>query len=137
MPRARRSGGPPPEAVAVREARQSIRAFSPWRESGGLIFLAGQGPVDMESGLYIPMDFAREAKLALRNLKDSVEAAGSSLDRVLQVTAYLSSMHDYEIFNGIYQKFFSAPRPARSCVGVSELSLGMKLEIDAIAERKE
>jgi reactive intermediate/imine deaminase len=124
-----------PEAVGVREAKRSVRAFSPWREGGGLIFLAGQGPVDMASGLYVPMEFAREARLALRNLKDAVEAAGSSLDRVLQVTAYLSSMHDYEIFNDVYEKFFPAPRPARSCVGVSELSLGMKLEIDAIAER--
>jgi 2-iminobutanoate/2-iminopropanoate deaminase len=111
--------------------------FSPFTRVGDLILTSGQGPVDMTAGVYRPMDFARETRLTLDNLRDVLESAGSSLDRVLRVTVYLASMEDYGRFNEIYREYFAEPLPARSCIAAAGLAFGMKLEIDAIARVKE
>ncbi len=107
--------------------------FSAFARSGDLILTSGQGPVDMSRGIYTPMPFEDEVRLTLDNLKEVLEQAGSSMERVLRVTAYLASMGDYETFNEVYLEYFRPPLPARSCVAVSGLAFGMKVELDAIA----
>lgn len=107
--------------------------FSQFRRHGDLILTAGQGPVDRATMRYTPADFEAEARLTLDNLGAVLQEAGSSMDRVLRVMVYLASMDDYEIFNKVYNEYFHAPLPARSCVAVAGLAFGMKLELDADA----
>lgn len=111
--------------------------FSPYTRHAGLILTSGQGPVDMTTGTYTPMPFEAEARLTLDNLKDALASAGSSLHHVLRVTVYLASMDDYTVFNRIYREYFGPPLPARTCIEVSGLAFGMKLELDAIAREAE
>lgn len=107
--------------------------FSPYTRQGDLILTSGQGPVDMSTGLYEPLNFEEEARLTLDNLRAVLATAGSSMDRVLRVTVYLASMDDYQSFNRIYLEYFQPPLPARSCIEASGLAFGMKVELDAIA----
>lgn len=79
-------------------------------------------------------EFEGQARQALENLKASVEAAGSSMDRVLKCTAFLTEQDDFSTFNEVYMKFFPGDPPARSTVIVKALvAPGAKIEIDCLA----
>ena len=110
--------------------------FSQFTRQGDLILTSGQGPVDMSTGVYEPMEFEAEARLTLDNLESVLEQAGSSMADVLRVTVYLASMDDYAAFNAIYREYFSPPLPARSCIAAAGLAFGMKVELDAIARAR-
>lgn len=110
--------------------------FTPFTRQGDLIFTSGQGPVDMATQVYTPAGFADEARLTLENLRAVLVAAGSRMQDVLKVTVYLRSMDDYKVFNEVYREMFRSHQPARSCVAVSGLAFGMKLELDAIARSR-
>ena len=69
----------------------------------------------------------------LKNLKEILEKAGSSLNKVVKATVFLTRMDDFDTVNKIYSKYFSSPFPARSCIAVSGLAKGAKVEIEAIA----
>jgi 2-iminobutanoate/2-iminopropanoate deaminase len=75
-----------------------------------------------------------QAEQALHNIEAILRAAGSSLDRVVRATAYLTNMDDFGIFNEVYARYFPEDFPARTCVEVSRLPLGALVEIDVIAE---
>jgi len=107
--------------------------FSSFRREGNLVFTSGQGPVDMERGVYTPASFEAEARLTLDNLRGVLEEAGSSMEDVLRVTIFLASIDDYEAFNRVYLEYFHPPLPARACLASSGLAFGMKLELEAIA----
>jgi 2-iminobutanoate/2-iminopropanoate deaminase len=98
-----------------------------------LIFISGQVAYDYERKTLFSGTIEEEAKLALENLKTVVEEVGSGFDRILKVTVYLADIEDYEAFNAVYKEFFPKNPPARSCVAVSALPYGARIEIDAIA----
>ena len=71
-----------------------------------------------------------------RALKDALERAGSSMDRVLHLTIYLTDMADRPAFNEVYQRFFAKPWPVRAAVGVAALAVeGMRVEVTAMAAK--
>lgn len=96
------------------------------------IFVAGQGPVDPATGK-MPEGVAPQTRQVLLNLQSILEAAGSGMDKVVKVSAYLSDMADFTEFNNVYQDLFSKPYPVRTTVG-AQLS-GILVEIDVIATR--
>lgn len=98
-----------------------------------LIFVSGQVAYDYEKKTLVSGTIEEEASLALENLKTVVEEVGSGFDRVLKVTVFLTDIDDYERFNTIYKEFFPKNPPARSCVAVSALPYGARVEIEAIA----
>jgi 2-iminobutanoate/2-iminopropanoate deaminase len=100
--------------------------------AGDLVFVAGQGPTDPATG-QAPPDVGDQTRQVLRNLGAILEAAGSSLDKVVKVTAHLSTLDHFAAFNAAYGDFFSEPYPVRTTVG-SELR-GIQVEIDVIATR--
>ncbi len=100
---------------------------------GNLIFLAGQGPVDAETGNVVHGDLETEAALTLNNLETVLNDCGSSLDKVLKVTVFLSNMDDFARFNEVYKRFFKSDFPARTCVQAGRLPFDIKVEIEAIA----
>lgn len=98
----------------------------------GLIFLSGQGAVDPCTNQVKAGTIEHETKLAMENIRIIVEAAGSSMGNLLQVTAYLTNIREYGRFNSVYETFFHKNFPARTCVQVNDLPFGLRVEIDAI-----
>jgi 2-iminobutanoate/2-iminopropanoate deaminase len=98
--------------------------------SGGFVFISGQGPVDPETGT-MPDAFADQVRQTLENVRTILEAAGSSLDEVVKVNAYVTDLTRFQEFNEVYKEFFPHDPPARTTVGTS--LLGFLVEIDCIA----
>jgi 2-iminobutanoate/2-iminopropanoate deaminase len=81
----------------------------------------------------VPGTIEQETELALENIRIILEEAGSSLGKVLQVTAYLVNMREYGRFNEVYGRYFPENPPARSCIQAARLPFDIRVEIDAIA----
>ena len=108
--------------------------FSWYRDHNGFIFTSGHAAVDIESGVISLGDLTTEAHATLTNLRRTLERAGSSMEKVLKVTCYITDMSQFAAFNAVYAKFFAGPHPpARTCVEVSRLPFNFKVEIEAIA----
>jgi len=99
----------------------------------GLIYVSGQGPINPETNQIVLGTIEEEAEMTLENIRTILEEAGSSLDKVLQVTAYLLNIKEYNRFNEVYKRYFKIDPPARTCVQAGKLPFGIRVEIDAIA----
>ncbi len=99
----------------------------------GLIYISGQGPIDPQTNELTLGTVEQEAQLTLENIRTILEEAGSSLDKVLQVTVFLLDMKEYGRFNEVYRRYFQKDLPARTCVQAGKLPFGIRVEIDAIA----
>jgi 2-iminobutanoate/2-iminopropanoate deaminase len=98
-----------------------------------LVFVAGVLGQKPGTRDLVSADFEPQCRQALENLKASVEAAGSSLDRVLKCTVFLTDVGDFAIFNKVYAEHFPHDPPARSTVVAKELVVaGAKLEVDCV-----
>jgi 2-iminobutanoate/2-iminopropanoate deaminase len=100
---------------------------------GGLVFVAGQLPIDPERPGEIPEGIEAQTERALRNVEAILKAAGSGLDRLLSVTVYLSDLALWGRVNETYAKVMGTHRPARAVVPTAPLHYGALLEISAIA----
>jgi enamine deaminase RidA (YjgF/YER057c/UK114 family) len=81
-------------------------------------------------------DIVEQSECTLQALKSALERAGSSMDRVLHLTIYLTDMADRAAFNSVYERFFARPFPVRAAVGVAGLAVeGMKVEVTAMAAK--
>ncbi|MFW6147696.1 MAG: RidA family protein [Thermodesulfobacteriota bacterium] len=99
----------------------------------GLIYLSGQGPIDPLSNQLMHGTIEQETELVFENIRIILEEAGSSLNHVLQVTAYLINMREYGRFNDVYSQYFPKDPPARTCIQAARLPFDIRVEIDAIA----
>lgn len=106
--------------------------YTPALRWGDLLFVSGQVGIDPATGAPVAGDFGAEARRVLDNVKTLVEAGGSSMDKVLKVTVYLTDMAHFAEMNAIYEEYFAAPRPARSTVQAG-LARQFRIEIDVIA----
>ena len=109
--------------------------YSQGIRAGDLIFVAGQIPLDPDSGEVVGEDIRAQTAQALRNLEAILDAAGSSLDRVVKTTVFLTDMANFQAMNSTYSQFFSASPPARSTVQVGPLARGSLIEVEAVALR--
>lgn len=99
--------------------------------SNGFVFVSGQGPLEAGTGRIVGDTIEDQADLTLRNIELILEAAGTSMDEVVQVNVFLADMGLFGRFNEVYKRYFQAPMPARTCV---EAGLdNILVEIDAIA----
>ena len=98
----------------------------------GYIYISGQGAVDPVTNQVRTDTIENETRLALDNIKMIMTEAGGSLDNILQVSAYLIDISEYNRFNDVYRGYFKEPMPARTCVQVGKLPFGLRVEIDAI-----
>ncbi|MGM9936107.1 MAG: RidA family protein [Candidatus Ornithomonoglobus sp.] len=119
--------------ISTDKAPAAIGPYSQAIEVGGLLFCSGQIPVDPATGV-IPEGVEAQAEQALTNVKNLIEAAGSSIDNVVKTTVFIKNMEDFGTINGIYAKYFTEPFPARSCVEVARLPKDVLLEVEAIVE---
>lgn len=122
------------EIVSTEKAPPAVGPYSQAVIAGDLIFTAGQLGIDPKSG-ELAEGIEAQTRQALTNLSALLEAASSSLDRVVKATVFLAHMEDFATMNAIYAEFFSLQPPARSTVGVAQLPRGALVEIEAIALR--
>lgn len=121
------------EPVSTGKAPAAIGPYSQAISAGGFIFVSGQLGIDPGTGSFAGPDAAVQAAQALRNLGAVLEAAGSSLERVVKTTIFLAEMEDFQRVNEVYASFFTDVKPARSTVQVARLPKDGRVEIEAIA----
>ena len=124
---------PEKETVVSEKAPQAIGPYSVATRFGNLVFTAGQLGMDPKTGEFVAGGIEAETRQALTNLKNVLEASGSSLDLVLKTTVFLRDINDFARMNTVYAEFFTQNHPARSAVQVAALPKGGAVEIEAIA----
>jgi 2-iminobutanoate/2-iminopropanoate deaminase len=97
-----------------------------------MIFVSGEVGRDA-SGAIVKGDFETEARQCFANIKHALDRAGASFKDVVRITAYIKDLADYPVYAKVRTEVFGADWPASASVGVSDLLLGAKLEIDAVA----
>ena len=121
------------DRVQTDRAPQAIGPYSQAVKANGLVFASGQIPIDPATGQVVEGSIAEQTERVLNNLKAVLEAAGSSLERVVKTTVFLADLKDFGEMNEAYGRFFTGVPPARSTVEVSRLPRDARVEIDAIA----
>ncbi len=114
-------------------APAAIGPYSQAIRCGDLVFCSGQIPLDPHSGDLVGKTTAEQTEQVLKNLRAVLEAAGSSLDRVLKTTVFLQDLADFAEFNQVYARFFDQVPPARSAVQVAGLPRAVRVEVEAVA----
>jgi len=99
---------------------------------GETIYLAGQVPDD-DTGAIVGDDIEAQTRQAIRNIDTLLEAADASLENIVSVTAYLTDLDDLDGFNQVYAELLPDPKPARATVGVKELVVDARLELQVTA----
>jgi 2-iminobutanoate/2-iminopropanoate deaminase len=122
-----------PNAITTSRAPAAIGPYSQAIQSGDLLFLSGQVPIDPATGELVTGDIAVQTDRVLDNLDAVLGAAGASFANVVKTTIYLVDLGDFQVVNATYAKRFAAAPPARATVQVSALPKGARVEIDAIA----
>lgn len=118
--------------IATEKAPAAIGPYSQGISAGSWHFVSGQLGLDPATGELVSGDLAGQARQALKNLQQVVEAAGCTLNDVAVVDVFLTDMGEFAAFNGIYQSFFSVHKPARAVVEVRALPKGACVEIKCI-----
>ncbi|HEV2130366.1 MAG TPA: RidA family protein [Longimicrobiaceae bacterium] len=111
-------------------------AIGPYSQAivhAGLVFTAGQIPLDPATGELIGGDITEQTERVLQNLSAVLDAAGASLQSVVKTTVFLQDMGDFAAMNEVYGRFFGEHHPARSAVQAARLPRDVRVEIEAIA----
>ena len=121
------------ERIATEHAPAAIGPYSQGIRAAGLVVTSGQLPIDPATGAFAGTDIAAQTRQSLKNVQAVLEAAGSSLDKVLKTTVFLKDMGDFAAMNEVYASFFPGEAPARSAVEVARLPKDALVEIEALA----
>ncbi len=120
----------------VIRSEQAPKALGPYEQGvklDGWLFTSGQIPLDPKTGALVPGGIGPQTRRVLENLRAILEAAGTSLDRVVKTTVFMTNLDDFQEMNAVYAEYFPQEKPARSTVGVATLPRGALLEIDVVA----
>ena len=121
------------EVVQTNQAPKAIGPYEQAIKANGLIYTAGQIPLDPRTGNFVEGGIADQTRQVLENLKAILEAGGSTLERVVKATVFLKNMADFAAMNEVYEQYLGGAKPARSTVAVAELPRGALVEIDLVA----
>jgi 2-iminobutanoate/2-iminopropanoate deaminase len=120
--------------VRTDRAPEPVGPYSQAVVHRGLVYASGQIPLDPATGAMVEGEIEAQAEQVFANLRCVLEAAGSSLDRVLRATVYLTDLSLFPRVNAVYAKHMTGdPAPARATVQAAALPLSAQIEIDAIA----
>lgn len=122
------------KAVHSEKAPGAVGPYSQAIVAGGLVFASGQLPLDPATGKFPEGGIKEQTRQSLTNVSHVLEAAGSSLNRVVKTTVFLSDMANFGAMNEVYAEFFAQPFPARSAVAVKTLPKEALVEIEVVAE---
>ncbi len=121
------------KVVSTDKAPGAIGPYSQAMIAGGFVFTSGQIAIDPAVGDVVAKDIAGQTEQVMKNLTAVLEAAGTSMDKAVKTTCFLSDMGDFAAFNEIYGRYFTS-KPARSCVAVKALPKNVLCEVEVIAE---
>mgnify|MGYP004476142781 FL=1 len=119
--------------ISTTKAPAAIGPYSQAVLVNGMLFTSGVIPIDPETNTLVQGDVEVQARQAIGNLKNLIEASGSAMDKVVKTTVFIKTMNDFGKINDIYKEFFTSDFPARSCVEVARLPKDVLIEIEAIA----
>jgi 2-iminobutanoate/2-iminopropanoate deaminase len=122
-----------PVIVRVPELPPTNATYSQAVRIGDLVYVSGQLGVDPGTGSLVPGGAVDQYRQALTNVKRLLEAAGTSMRRVVKTTIYMTDIDELAELNRVYAEFFSEAPPAKTGVQVSRLALGGLIEIEVIA----
>jgi len=119
--------------IKTNSAPSAIGPYSQAIVTNNMVFTSGQIPVNPLTG-EIPDKVDEQANQVFINLKKLLEAAGTSINKVVKTTVFNKKMEDFATINKIYETYFTEPYPARSCVEAARLPKDVLIEVEAIAE---
>lgn len=119
--------------ISTDKAPSAIGPYSQAVAAGNMVYTSGQIAIVPSTGNIVEGGVEEQTKQALENLKAVVEAAGSSLDKVVKTTVFIKDMGDFAKINEVYSQYFTGNFPARSCVEVARLPKDLLVEIEAVA----
>lgn len=117
------------------QSNRAPKALGPYSQGyiyQGVLYTAGQIPIDPDKDVVVAQDIVQQTEQVCKNLEAVLKEAGTSFEKVLKTTCFLSDMANFAAFNEVYGKYFTS-KPARSCVAVKELPKGVLCEIELIA----
>jgi len=121
------------QVVHTDQAPKALGPYSQAIRAGMFIFCAGQTPIDPATGNLVEGGIEAQTRRVLQNLSAVVQAAGTSMDRVVKTTVFLLDMNDFQKMNAVYAEFFPTHPPARSTVQVARLPKDARVEIELVA----
>lgn len=121
------------ETIYTKNAPDAIGPYSQAKVVGGLVFTSGQIAINPATGNVEADTIEGQTEQVCTNLKNLLEAAGSSLDKAVKTVCFLADMGDFGAFNEVYGRYFTS-KPARSCVAVKTLPKNVLVEVEVIAE---
>ncbi len=121
------------EVIYTRNAPDAIGPYSQAIKTNGLVFTSGQIAIVPATGKVEADTIEGQTEQVMNNLKNLLEAAGTSLDKAVKTVCFLADMNDFAAFNEIYGRYFTG-KPARSCVAVKTLPKNVLCEVEVIAE---
>ena len=119
--------------IYTENAPAAIGPYSQAIVHGDLVFTSGQIPINPKTGNVDAEGIVAQTEQVMKNLDAVLTAAGSSFEKAIKTTCFLSDMADFAAFNEVYAKYFTE-KPARSCVAVKTLPKGVLVEVEVIAE---
>ena len=120
------------QKIHTENAPAAIGPYSQAIRANGFVFTSGQIALDPATGAVVAGGIREQTARICENLRAVLEAAGSSLEKVVKTTCFLADMDDFAAFNEVYGSYFTA-KPARSCVAVKALPKGVLAEVEVIA----
>lgn len=121
------------KSVHTDRAPKPIGPYSQAIIENGFVFVSGQGCINPASGAIERGDARSETKRVFENVKSILEAAGSSLAKVVKCNVYLRDINDFAAMNEVYATYFEPPYPARTTIQAGALPAGIAVEIECIA----
>jgi 2-iminobutanoate/2-iminopropanoate deaminase len=121
------------QEIKTEKAPRAIGPYSQAIAANGFVFVSGQIPINPATGDLVTGTIEEQTSQVLKNLSAVLEAAGSSLEKVVKTTILLQDMNDFSKMNQVYSEFFKPPYPARATFQVARLPKDVKIEIEAIA----
>lgn len=119
--------------VYTSNAPEAIGPYSQAIICGNMLFTSGQIPINPATGNVEAEGITDQATQVMKNLSAVLAEAGTSFDKVVKTTCFLSDMADFAAFNAVYAEYFTS-KPARSCVAVKTLPKNVLVEVEVIAE---
>jgi 2-iminobutanoate/2-iminopropanoate deaminase len=121
------------EQVSTENAPKAIGPYSQGIKANGFVFCSGQIPANPATGELVKGSIAEQTRQSLSNVKGVIEAAGSSMSKIVKCTVFLKNMDDFSEMNTEYANWFSDSPPTRAAVEVARLPKDVSIEIEAIA----
>jgi len=121
------------EIISTHNAPAAVGPYSQAVRIPGLVYTAGQIPIDPATGSMVDAEITLQTRQVLKNLQAVLKASNSGLDRVVKMTVFMVDLGQFGEMNQVYAEFFRGEPPARSAVEVSALPLGAMIEMEAVA----